>query len=122
MRRKVLVTAFIVLLGGMSFYHAIVESQSSASNEIGPGDECRIAIGIAEAFLPKAGVNASDLKLIETKNLLVSGPDCCNPNLWRLTYLDRRLIDERGLRGKGGQLYIEVNVQTKEAKIRGRGE
>ncbi|MDQ4119902.1 MAG: hypothetical protein M3209_00360 [Acidobacteriota bacterium] len=122
MRRNIIVTVIILLLSGMIFYNAPIKSQPSISNEVNTSDECRLAISIAEAFLPKAREKPSDLKLIETKNLLISGSDCCNPHIWRLTFLDKSLIDEKGLRGKGGQLYIEVNVQTKEAKVLGHGE
>lgn len=122
MLRNLIDTLFVVLLGGMMFYPAPTEFPSSTSREAGASNDCRLAISIAEAFLPEGKVQASHVKLIEVKNLLISGKDCCDPNLWQLTFLDKSLIDERGLRGKGGQIYVEVNVHTQKAKVTGWGE
>jgi len=85
------------------------------------GEECQAAIAIAQAFLPTV-TKPQEWKLTVAKNLLVDGPDCCNPLIWRLTYRRRTLITETGLRGKGGQLFLEVNVKAKEAKLLGWGE
>lgn len=84
--------------------------------------DCRLAIQIAERFLPSLKISPAEQKLIRVENLYLGKSRKIDPNLWKLTFKDRSVIGSYGLIGKGGEIFIEVNLKEKKASFLGVGE
>ncbi len=80
--------------------------------------ECMRALSIGAGYISSSGLPACDYKLIKAENMVMPG-SYLGPHVWHLTYKAKDLI-ERG--GKGGEIFIEVDMKTQEAKLLGYGE
>lgn len=76
------------------------------------------AIEIADEFIKNQNINIEEYKLVEAKNLVLSGNDYKGKRYWKITYKAKRTIDK----GKGGEIFIEVDFQEKKAILIGYGE
>ena len=94
----------------------------AGNKKLSPENDLAAAIKIANAFLPSLPRSPSDLKLIKAENLIVRNGQMKPPAVWELAYKDRSTISSDGLIGKGGELFIEVDLKTKKAKFMGAGE
>ena len=90
-----------------------------------PSRECKMTISIAEVFLQSLGIKSADYKLIQIENYVIRG-EKNNMNLykWRIAFKSRDMIplDENGILGAGGEIFIEVDLKTQQAKFLGTGE
>lgn len=80
--------------------------------------ECMRALSIGAKYIVSSKLAAGDYKLIKAENM-VMGDSCIGPHIWHLTYKAKDLI-ERG--GKGGEIFVEVDMNTQQAKLLGYGE
>ena len=76
-------------------------------------------MSLAAAVLEGLGRRPEDLRIVLVENVL-SGPDA-SPARWRVTFKARSLLPAgEGKIGKGGELVIEVDTTTGQAR-HGRG-
>ena len=94
-------------------------SMSNATQNNSYDTDYTTAISIAEAHFPDFKLKRADYKLIKIENELVGKVNILN---WKLTFKDKKLFSKDGLIGKGGEVFIEVNLEDKNAKIIGYGE
>lgn len=89
-----------------------------------PSAELQEALTLSNALLPRFGRNPRDLKVVKVENLLFSNSDPPSTANWRFTYKERSLIPSGGktLLGLGGELFIEVDLVNKKARLTGFGE
>jgi hypothetical protein len=89
-----------------------------------PDKECGEAVALANALLATLKVKPADYKLIVAKNLVVRGKEFKGPHIWDLTYKLRSLLPDQtdGIVGAGGEVFIDVDLATKKATLRGYGE
>lgn len=80
--------------------------------------ECMHALSIGAKYIVSSKLPKEDYKLIKAENM-VTGDSYIGPSIWHLTYKAKDLI-ERG--GKGGEIFIEVDMNTQHAKLLGYGE
>jgi hypothetical protein len=73
--------------------------------------------------LERAQENAAHYKLIAVANAVIA-PGNIAPKVWRLTFKRRDLIPETADDeiGKGGELFVEVDLSTKRARLVAYGE
>lgn len=77
----------------------------------------RTAITIAEKKFATLKINRDDYKLIAIENNIIK-----NGESWKFTFLSTGCISKEELRNcMGGEIFITVNIKTKEATI-GWGE
>ena len=79
---------------------------------------------MAEAMLPTIDEKPEDYKLIAAGNLWDLAGVYHGPQFWHLTFKLRELIPstpEKAL-GKGGEIFVEVDVAQKRAWVTGYGE
>jgi hypothetical protein len=88
-----------------------------------PADEARAAIGLAVAFLPSVAPDPSEYQLVAAESQ-VRGADPPRPDIWRLTFKRRALIPRTADAeiGAGGELFIEVDLASRGARLLGHGE
>lgn len=74
--------------------------------------EARQAVSLAAAFLPTLSLVPSEYRVIFVENIL-SG-EKASPVRWRVGFKRRALFppDADGLIGKGGEVFVEVDVST----------
>ena len=72
-----------------------------------------MVVTIAQETAQIEGVDIKEYQLVQIKNLVLPGADYQGIDHWRVTYLSKHIIG----RGKGGQLYIDLNVRTKATHI-----
>jgi hypothetical protein len=74
--------------------------------------EARDAVSIAAAFLPKLSLVPDEYRVIFVENIL-SG-EKASPVHWRVGFKRRALFpaETDGLIGKGGEIFVEVDVST----------
>ena len=80
------------------------------------------AIQLAESLFPIEGFGyqLADYTLIKAENLYAAPPgDFRGVHCWRLTFKISRLIPDSPdrLSGKGGEIFIAVNLQTQQVKV-----
>lgn len=80
--------------------------------------ECMRALSIGAGFMKSSNLPTGDYKLIKAENM-VTGDTYIGSSIWHLTYKAKDLL-ERG--GKGGEVFIEVDMNTQQAKLLGYGE
>lgn len=80
--------------------------------------ECMRALSIGAEYITSSKLPAEDYKLIKAENM-VMGSSYIGARIWHLTYKAKDLIERVG---KGGEIFIEVNLDTQEAKLLGYGE
>ncbi len=78
--------------------------------------ECVAALTLGSGALAE---QAGDYKLVAATNDLAAGP-----SRWRLTYKLTKLLPSQpgGLVGKGGEVFVAVDVASGKAEITGLGE
>ena len=98
--------------GGVSYNHGINTSK-----------DCKIAISLAEGLLSTLKV-PNDYKLIRVENLYLPLRGYLGPHIWHLTFKSRGLIpkDDKEPVGLGSEIFIQVDMNTKKAKLLGYGE
>jgi hypothetical protein len=89
--------------------------ENSANNE---PDETKEVIKIANEFIKSLDIKSKEYKLVGVNNLVISGNDYKGERYWKITYKSRNVIDK----GKGGEIFIEVDFKDKKAKLLGYGE
>jgi len=74
--------------------------------------EARQAVSLAAAYLPTLSLAPDEYRVIFAENIL-SG-EKASPVRWRVGFKRRALFpsDADGLIGKGGEVFIEVDVST----------
>ena len=74
--------------------------------------EARQAVSLAAAYLPKLSVVPDEYRVIFVENIL-SGAKA-SPVRWRVGFKRRALFpaEADGLIGKGGEMFIEVDLST----------
>ncbi len=100
------------------FIILLVISFSSFSEISTYAKEINEVILVAQDIMQKNNHSLNDYKLVEAKNLVISGGDYKGKEFWKVTYLLKDIIG----RGKGGEIYIEVNYSHKTGKVLGYGE
>lgn len=110
--------SILILLGAAV---AVLFAKSTFANPVvtSPSSELLRAIELGNAFLPSLKRKPRDLKLIEVKNVFGG-----KPNIWRLTYKERSALPREtgGLATLGGELFVEVDLDTGKTKFAGTGE
>lgn len=68
--------------------------------------------------------NPSDYKLIRVENLYLPGRGYLGPHIWHVTFKAKELIPkgDNEIVGLGGEIFIQVDMNTKKAKLLGYGE
>ena len=110
-------TGFAILLG-------LTASISTNKDEVKliQNEEYKTAVNIAEKIFPELKLTLDDYKIITIENMVVSGAEYEGPEIWRITFKSKALFGEDGMMGKGGEVFIKVNLKTKEATLLGYGE
>ena len=82
--------------------------------------ECLEAIDRGILFLAERGEDLELYKLISVSNLL----DGTGSRSWRLVFKLKKLIPSAGPQevGKGGELFVDVDLATDASQLRGYGE
>lgn len=94
-------------------------AMSNARQDVSEDNDYKMAISIAEKYFPEFKLNRADYKLVKIENDIFGKGNIPN---WKLTFKDKKLFSKDGLIGKGGEVFIEVDLQAKKAKILGYGE
>ena len=81
-------------------------------------------IDIAEKYLIDNKIEVKDYKLIKAENLYINNSKYIGPDRWYVVFKLRSLIPKEGNYplGMGGEIFIEINLKDKNAKILGYGE
>jgi hypothetical protein len=99
------------------------ENRASDGSTQDPGRDCQEAIALGSRFLTRSKVDPTEYQVVRAENL-VGHPVYSGPWVWRLTYKLRRLIPrsvEEEI-GAGGELLVEVDLATGDARLLGHGE
>lgn len=93
------------------------------SENLSPSQELKLAITIGEKFLKTLNINPNEEKLIKVENLYSRGR-FVGPDIWVLTFKYRKIIPNNAHQplGTGGEVFIEVDLKEKMAKLLGYGE
>ncbi|MFA5779673.1 MAG: hypothetical protein WC947_06020 [Elusimicrobiota bacterium] len=108
MKLKILFAILLLGLNPVSIF---------ASNKIVSQDANEV-ITIANKFIEAIKINLDKYKLVEVKNLVISGNDYKGERYWKITYKPRQGINI----SKGGEIFIEVDIFKKKARLLGYGE
>ncbi len=85
--------------------------------------DCLKAVQVAVKHLENGSIQLDDYKIIEVKNNLFNSKGERTIQKWILTLKKRDLLEnENGIIGKGGEIFIEVDLSNSECKIVGYGE
>lgn len=85
--------------------------------------DCLKAVQVAVKYLENDSIQLDDYKIIEVKNKLFDSKGERTNQKWGLTLKKRELLEnEYGIIGKGGEIFIEVDLSNSECKIVGYGE
>ena len=81
------------------------------------------AIALAEQVVVAGGAALDQLKLTSAVNMM-AGRDYRGPAHWRITFKRRDLIprDAASELGAGGEIFVDVDLDTGVAKVSGHGE
>ena len=94
-------------------------AMSNARQDVSEDNDYKMAISIAEKHFPEFKLKRLDYKLVKIENDIFGKGNVSN---WKLTFKDKKLFSTDGLIGKGGEVFIEVNLTEKKVKILGYGE
>jgi len=88
-----------------------------------PARECLEAVRLGVQFLAEQGGDVEQLKLISVSNL-IKGPDYAGPQVWMLIFKSRALIpaDDQAAVGAGGEIFVNVDLSARMARLQGYGE
>lgn len=86
--------------------------------------ECEEAVSLAEATLLGIGKKPQDYKLVAAGNLRDRAGAYRGPQFWHLTFKLRELLPSstRAKLGKGGEIFVEVDLEERRAQVTGYGE
>lgn len=75
--------------------------------------EARQAVLLAVEYLPKLSINPDEYRVIFVQNILFG--EKASAERWRVGFKRRALFpaEPNGLIGKGGEVFVEVDVSTK---------
>jgi hypothetical protein len=81
------------------------------------------AVELAERTVSASGSALAELKLTNAVSMM-AGREYRGPAYWRLTFKRRDLIpkDTASELGAGGEIFVDVDLDTNVAKIAGHGE
>ena len=81
------------------------------------------AVELAERTVSASGSALAELKLTNAVNMM-AGREYRGPAYWRVTFKRRDLIpkDTASELGAGGEIFVDVDLDTNVAKIAGHGE
>jgi hypothetical protein len=96
---------------------------SNREQNTDPGKDCQEASSLATTLLTDRGIDLAQYKLISAENL-IRGDDYAGPHLWRLTFKLKGLIPATSDApvGKGGELFVLVDLSARKARLIGYGE
>jgi hypothetical protein len=119
-------TNFIIIFAFLVFTVSCKQAGSSRfsySHDVSPSEDCRIAISLAEELLSTLK-EPNNYKLISVENLYLPTRRYLGPHLWHLTFKLKDLIPKEDKKpvGLGGEIFIQVDMSTKKAKLLGYGE
>ena len=118
-------TKFIIILAFLVFAVSCKQASSgrfSYSHAVSPSKDCEIAISLAEELLSTLN-DPNNYKLIRVENLYLPMRGYLGPHLWHLTFKSRELIPkDKEPVGAGGEVFIQVDMNTRKAKLLGYGE
>ena len=85
--------------------------------------ELEQAVALAERVVVAGGAALDQLKLTSAVNMM-AGRAYQGPAYWRITFKRRDLIpkDASSELGAGGEIFVDVDLDTSVAKISGHGE
>lgn len=86
-------------------------------------DACRRAIESGADFLRENQTDPDEYALVEAECVLEE-PGAEALSVWRLTFKRRELLatGSRGIVGKGGEIFVEVDVSEGSGRLLGYGE
>lgn len=98
-------------------------SQGGYTENTDPDGDCQSAIFLGVSFLKTNDIDPAQYRLILAENL-IKGPTYAGPFIWRLIFKLRNLIsEETGSEvGAGGELFLGIDLTTKEVRLLGHGE
>jgi len=117
-KKNILILVGITLL---FFITAFIDSNDMEMNKI-QNEEYKAAIRIAEKLLPELKLKRDDYKIITIENMVISGDKYEGPNIWKITFKSKTLFRNDDMMGKGGEIFIKVNLEAKKASLIGYGE
>jgi hypothetical protein len=126
MKRKMFFTIFLITLVSI-FTFSTVQTNNETDvliNNLDDTADYKIVITLADELFPELELQRDNYKLIKIENLIVKGEKYLGPYIWHLTYKQKNLIheDENEEIGAGGEVFIEVNLNIRKAKLLGYGE
>lgn len=85
-----------------------------------PDHDAQDAMALAAAYLPTLSLASNDYRVFFVENVL-SGEGASTAR-WRVGFKQRAMLPDApdGRIGKGGEVYVEVDTSTRQAK-RGKG-
>lgn len=117
--KGILIVASIISLFFLTgFYSNNKQEMKDVQNE-----EYKIAVTMAEQLLPEIKLKREDYKIITIENMIISGDKFEGSDIWKITLKSKSLFGEDGkLTGKGGEVYIKVDLKLNKASLLGYGE
>lgn len=114
----------IFLFSHNTFSEKTLPVSNSSPTQSSPSQECQLAISIAEEFLPTLDINPTDYKLIKIENMVIKRMSEIDPKKWYITFKARNVLpsDKNGILGVGGEIFIEVDLNTQQVEFLGVGE
>ena len=118
MKGILIVTSIIFLFFLTGFYSNNKQEIKDVQNE-----EYKIAVIIAEQLLPEIKLKRENYKIVTIENMIISGDKFEGSDIWKITLKSKSLFGEDGeLTGKGGEVYIKVDLKLNKASLLGYGE
>lgn len=110
----------ILILTGITLFFFVTAFNDNNDMEI--NEDYKTAVLIAEKLLPELKLNRDDYKIITIENMVVSGDKYEGPSIWKITFKSKAIFIEDDMVGKGGEVFIKVNLKKKKANLMGYGE
>ena len=110
----------ILILAGITLLFFATAFNDNNDTEI--NEDYKTAVLIAEKFLPELKLKRDDYKVITIENMVNSGDKYEGPSIWKITFTSKALFGEDNMIGKGGGIFIKVNLKEKKASLMGYGE
>jgi len=113
-----ILTAIVSLFFLTGFYSNNKLEMNGIQNE-----EYKTAVIIAEQFLPEIKLKRDEYKIITIENMIISGHKFEGSHIWKITLKSKSLFGADGnLIGKGGEVYLKVDLKLNKASLLGYGE
>lgn len=86
--------------------------------------EIETAVALSETAFANIDANASDYTLIRAERIIPPGAQCQGVRCWRLTYKHTSLLPTTADSevGKGGEIFVQVDIDGDRASVTGYGE